>query len=329
MKYHVVILSLALGISACTTTDEVVFVTKSSLTIAEVDSTPAEVSVGYNRVEGYMAPTYKNGAIPPVIASIRTDGGLLSPEIKQLYATGDAANILASGVTEYDQNADNGATLAGERENIVLFGTQTNLGFKVGVTGVDRLPTITIGYKRKEASYIPLGTKDGVDHYPSVLATIDSTINANSADSKDPDGLKVGQFFATGTAAKHLATEQSIRNGFISTAANAFVAYETEINKQNATALKILRCASSITDKQWPEVIKNAEASKLLSGMGSTITKKWDTYIKTPTQQDRQQALKYYYSAISVPDGSLATYGAVLEAHKNLICKLAKEANNA
>lgn len=145
-----------LGLSACTTTDEVVFVTKSSLSIVDIDSTPSEVSLGYQQVEGYFAPAYENGAIPPVVASIQTDGSLFSPQIRQIYATGDAANILAGNTSDYDPTDDAAAVLEEDKRGM-FFGTSTTLGFNVGVTR--ETPSITIGYKRKEASYIPLGTR--------------------------------------------------------------------------------------------------------------------------------------------------------------------------
>jgi hypothetical protein len=316
----------ALSLGACTTTDEVVFVTKSSLSIVDIDSTPAEVSVGYQRVEGYFAPAYENGAIPPVVASIQTDGSLFSPRIRQIYATGDAANILASNTRDYNLINDTTAVLEGDKRGM-FFGTSTTLGFKVGVTRES--PSITIGYKRKEASYIPLGTKDGKDQYPSVLASIDTTINAGSVTSPNPDGLQVGQYFATGTAAKYLASKSYMQAAFKDRAQNAFQAYENQLNQQNSTALGILRCAASLTDQQWPFVFQNAVAGQLLSGTGDVITQKWQAYIDQPTIAARQQALKFYYSAISIVDGAEPTYLAVLQAHQNLVCKLAKETNHA
>lgn len=103
-------------LSACTTTNEVVFVTKSSLSIAEIETTPAEINVGYSRVEGYLAPTYENGALPPVVSSIRSDGTLFSPKIQQLYATGAAANLLASSSSTYDYRNDQTEELIGEKK---------------------------------------------------------------------------------------------------------------------------------------------------------------------------------------------------------------------
>lgn len=142
--------------------------------------------------------------------------------------------------------------------------------------------------------------------------------------SPNPQGLQTGQYFATGTASKSY-----MQAAFQERAQNAFKAYENQLNQQNSSALSILRCAGSLTDQQWPQVLHNAEAGELLSGTGAVIMQKWQTYKDQPTIDSRQQALKLYYSTISMVDGAEPTYGAVLKAHQNLVCKLANESNNA
>lgn len=251
---------------------------------------------------------------------------MFNPQIRQIYATGDAANILASNTRDYESAQDRAAGLEGEKRGM-FFGTSTILGVNVGVTGDP--PSITIGYKRKETSYIPLGSRDGKDLYPSVLARIDTTINAGTVVSNNPDGLQVGQYFATGTATKHPASKSYMQVAFKERAEYAFKAYDDQLSQQNTTALGVLRCAISVTAQQWPQVIQNAEAGQLLSGLGPTIREKWQDYLSQPSITGRQQALKLYYSAISIVDGAEPTYGAVLQAHQNFVCKLAQEANNA
>tara|TARA_Y100000052_G_scaffold5636_1_gene5251 strand:- start:11578 stop:12564 length:987 start_codon:yes stop_codon:yes gene_type:complete len=316
---------LVIGIlSACTTTNEVVFVTKSSLSIAEIETTPAEVSVGYSRVEGYLAPAYENGALPPVVSSIRSDGTLFSPKIQQLYATGAAANLLASSSSTYDYTNDRAEALIGEKKGM-FFGTSTNLGFKVGLTRNN--PSINIGYKRIEASYIPLGSSgEGgakVDVYPSVIASIDTTIPATTAVDSNPDGLQVGQYFATGTAAKIMATKRRVQAAFEEKAESAIAKYRQELTKQNQSALHTLKCAAFLNDDKWPQVLEAAKASKLLIGLESVITQKWQAYESNKTAANRQEAIKLYYAGIADVDGSQSTYSAVLEAHRTLVCSLA------
>ena len=313
-------------LAACTTTDKVVFVTKSSLSIADVETTPTEITVGYDRVEGYFAPVYSNGALPPVVSSIKTDGGLFAPKVQQLYATGEAANLVVDDTSSYSESDDNGAQLTGSKLGM-FFGTSTNLGFKVGVT--QNQPSVNIGYKRIEASYIPLGNVNGVDVYPSVIASIDTTIKVPDPKDLNPEGLQVGQFFATGTAAKHLATKSFVREAFNAKARDAVKEYKDELNKQQKSALHTLKCAASLKDEQWPQVIDSANAANLVGEVGSQIKQRWQQYINDKTIENRQSSTKLYFSAISKLDGASPTYAAVIEAHRNLVCKLAKEANNA
>src|SRR5712692_5987404 len=74
--------------------ENVAFITKTSIGL-DVDGTPPEVSFAYNRVEGYLGPRYENGAVPPVASALSTDGSILNRGIKQFYATGDAARLVA------------------------------------------------------------------------------------------------------------------------------------------------------------------------------------------------------------------------------------------
>jgi hypothetical protein len=84
-----------LAMAGCTTTNDVLFVTKTSLGL-DFDAKPASASIAYDRTEGYIAPRYDNGEIPPVVASIKSDAKIFNPKIKQVYATGDAAVIAVS-----------------------------------------------------------------------------------------------------------------------------------------------------------------------------------------------------------------------------------------
>jgi hypothetical protein len=207
----------------------------------------------------------------------------------------------------------------------MFFGTSTNLGFKVGLTRNN--PSINIGYKRIEASYIPLGSSgDGgtkVDVYPSVIASIDTTIPATRAIDANPDGLQVGQYFATGTAAKIMATKRHVQTAFEEKAESAIAKYRQELTKQNQSALHTLKCAAFLTDDKWPQVLEAAKTSKLLIGLENVITQKWQAYESNKTAANRQEAIKLYYAGIADVDGSQSTYSAVLEAHRTLVCSLA------
>jgi hypothetical protein len=85
-----------LAMAGCASTDHVLFVTKTSIGI-DFDAKPATASIAYDRIEGYVAPRYANGEIPPVVASVKSDGAIFKPAMRQVYATGDAAVIATGG----------------------------------------------------------------------------------------------------------------------------------------------------------------------------------------------------------------------------------------
>lgn len=207
-----------LVLSGCANVDKVLFVTDTSFGI-NIDTKPATASIGYDRNEGYFGPRYQNGAAPPVLASLETGGNVFNPEIRQLYATGQAAakavnSEAVSGPTSL--SPDTGRKL-------MVFGTSTNFGVKVGFGTAAYPDSFSFGYKRKEMSWIPLGVgqaivkgkdRNGADTeivvpvhvYPSVLGTIDTTIATTG--TVDGTGLTSRQFFATGEAAEALAVTE-------------------------------------------------------------------------------------------------------------------------
>lgn len=225
-------------LAGCASSDHVLFVTKTSIGI-DFDSKPATASIGYDRVEGYVAPRYSNGEIPPVVASVKSDGQIFNPTIRQVYATGDAAVIATGGPRKKRDQP-----MKGDRE-LMFFGTTTTTGFKVGfTTGVP--DSFVFGFKRKEYSYIPLAeakeekddrglAKPGRHIYPSVLASIDTAANVATDGTIAETALSNSQFFATGTAARNLASTRRIQDGFIGLATEAVAAQQNK-NVQDALA---------------------------------------------------------------------------------------------
>ncbi len=211
-------LSALLALSACTS-DKVIFVTSSSFGI-NLDTTPSSVSIAYDRTEGYAAPSYKSGTLPPVMASIETDGTAIAPKIRQVYATGAAAVIAAGG---------RGAEPSGMTHRtgrLAFVGTTTTLGLKAAFTAA--VPeSLSLGFKRKEFSYIPLGcqnataaacAEDDQDLYPSVIASYDTTISVPSGPGTV---FKTRQYVATGLAAEALAKVPEIAASFVNLGSTA------------------------------------------------------------------------------------------------------------
>ena len=121
------VLLIALVLTACASgPNTVVFVTKTSLGV-DVEQTPPTASIAYDRVEGYFGPRYDTGAVPPVVASFTTNGQLLNRDVQQVYATGDAARLLANPAAQVLADP----ALTGSVKPM-FFGTSTTLGVKIG-----------------------------------------------------------------------------------------------------------------------------------------------------------------------------------------------------
>ena len=211
MSRSVILPALAVLLLAggCAQSDRVLFVTSSSLGI-NVDSKPPTASLAYDRTEGFIGPRYDNGGMPEVVAMIDSDGGLFRPEVRQLYAAGAAATTAVGG------NATGPATLTGGRR-LAFFGTSTTTGFKIGFGEASPIPdSFLFGFRRKEASLIPLATPgqgtEAKDVYASVLGSYDSGMTATG--NVDQPKFRMKQFFATGQAAEALARRAEVRGVF-------------------------------------------------------------------------------------------------------------------
>lgn len=253
--------------AACTKPDTVVFVTNTSIGI-DVGGTPPVAALGYDRIEGYFAPRYDNGAVPPVVASLESGGSVFDPRIRQVYATGSAARLAVDpAATAPGAPALQQMPLMGGKK-VMFFGTTTSLGFKVGFSAAGGYPdSVTFGYKRMEASIIPVGSRtcptpsadplcpagQEVDTYASVLASIDTT--SSMTDLKDV-GLDSRQFFATGIAAEHLAANPLIREAFrtmsqttaLSKASADAATLTTKVNTQNSSVKTAISAADGSLD---------------------------------------------------------------------------------
>lgn len=315
--------------SGCVSTNEVLFVTKTSVGV-DFDTKPANVAIAYDRIEGYVGPRYANGAVPPVIASIRSDNKVFNPQIKQVYATGAAAVNLATDAEFEAKIAP--ADLSGEKK-LMFFGTTTTTGLKVGFTS--NIPdSLQFGYKRKEFSWIPLGTERAVaadaepgkvvDVYPTVLAAIDTGAGIGSPQDTS---LISHQFFATGQAAVALSKEPAIRNLMKNLAKDAIGEYRASVAEQQTVALEALRCSMRIPDLALPDIWRDAERHGLFYDPG-----KYDKLVELHGQasaggdQDLMRVLrKKYADDIGIVDGDTPTRAALVEAHSNYVCDLAAQ----
>ncbi len=288
--------------------DNVIFVTKTSLSIVDVDGTPPGVSFAYDRGEGYLGPRFENGSVPPVIAKISSNGKLVDRDIKQYYATGTAANRLAG-----DNKSDpSGTELKGTREPM-FFGTATTLGIKIGFTA-STPPDFILGYRRKELSVIPIGTtmENGKEehHYPSVIGVFSNDVQAGGRDSST---LGLTQFFATGTAAIALTDVPGMKSSFQGFGTDAVDAFKDASRSQQRLLLSLMYCVTKVEDAKFGAVLKNVDELGLISNVAA---------IKTVAATNMRAARADYVKAISVVNVDPPERTGRLEGHAVYVCGL-------
>ena len=324
-------------LTGCAPSDTALFVTKTSISILDADTTPQNISIAYNRDEGYFGPRYDSGAVPPVLASIRSDGDIISPQVQQLYATGNAAEIVA-GVDPASVTVDT-SKMTGDKK-LMFFGTTTTTGFKLDV-GADLTPRgLLFGFRRKEVSVIPLATKakpksgtGTVDAYPSVIAAIDT----RGASKREGNALTLDldnrQYFATGVAAEKMAV--SLRGEFLERAKEDVGGIGLA---QKLAASEILSCYTGVPVTNRPEVWKDADTKGLFfdkPGESKTLVKMLSAYKLAVNQDgnvvdvDRLARIdRRYANRILTPNIALPGRLDAIKSHREKTCALSK-ANQA
>jgi len=218
--------------------DTVVFVTKTSMGIDVEQHTPG-ASIAYDRVEGYIAPRYTDDKIPDVYASFNSNGAVYNRDVRHVYATGKAAKAIAKNQSLLARLDTTNTTysLASfpdidppkepksasvEPKRSMFFGTSTTIGLKLASADLSG-DTFVFGVKRKEMSIIPTNGDPG--NFPSVIALFTSDVSAKPDEEakklKEKNILDIRQFFATGTAADHVANNPSINYQFYLTTKRA------------------------------------------------------------------------------------------------------------
>jgi hypothetical protein len=281
--------------------DTAFFSTGTSIGIAASANTQ-QAQIGYARAELFQGPNYPDaGDVPQVVGFLGSDLAVFSPHIRQLYATGEAARLVtapgtlppcpADGKTAPDGQpnlcVEQAGTLNGERR-ILIFGTGTSVGLKLGFTG-DAPSSINFGYDREELSVIPLhrqapaDDRQKPDKYSSVLASIDLNLKTPSLLGTD---LKLAQFFATGAAARNLAKSGAIRGYFSHVAETAVTTatFSTDASSKTlATGLqgsKHATCEAAV--RKWMQD-NNITDSVTLFTYGNTYDKQRAQAIQDPT----------------------------------------------
>lgn len=192
-------------LAACST-DRVTFLTRTTLSVAKVDSDPPQISVGFNRTEGMTGPVSPEGEVPEVFALMDANANLFHPVVDQFYATGDAALVLTKASVAPAPNtppANAKAKQGREKKPPAMFYCMNSaVGLRIGYDPTTKIPNMLFGYEREEVSHIPLrsGSQKSM---PSVLGVFKLNSNITAANPKGD--MKIGAMFATGKAAQQSA----------------------------------------------------------------------------------------------------------------------------
>lgn len=288
-----------------------IFVTKTSMSIVDADTTPATMSIGYSRDEGYFGPRYPDGKIFPVASAIETRGEGFDRQIRQVYATGDAARIVTDGRVGGTPTGVITPTNPADAQKVVFFATGTSVGVKLGFTEGTPVPSsFNFGYKRKEFSVIPVDP----GREPSVIGTFTNATSAPTTASPTT-GFGVQQYFATGAAAEQLAALPSIKANFKDKAERSLGDVEKFRNReavQGRAALDIVSCLTKVPDARIPEVWINARHLGIFRDLGAEQR----VAGQTPAVQR-----SVYLSLLNIaldPDND--NYTNMLAVHKNVVC---------
>ncbi len=336
----------ALSIAGCASPDKhATFVTKTSLSVLDVDTAPAGVSIAYDRVEGFIGPRFADGTAVPVAGFFDTDGGLTSRRVRQVYVTGQAAKLatqqtsgagastgagtgagLAGSGATGGKVAGNEASAATSSNPVMFFGTGTTIGMRIGFAVNSPVPdSFVFGFRRKEASVIPVDKDGGVERFPSVLSTLDNSNEAPAVGGAVPAGgaasapkLGITQYFATGQAAENLAMLPSVQQRFKQKAEDAVGAFREQEAQQGKRALDTLFCLSQLPDNKLDRVWANAEALGLFAAAGiSSTPASLQAAAGKPTLQ-RQ----IYTGDLGVLNAANREYTQLLGLHQAFVCRL-------
>lgn len=285
-----------LAITGCAS-ENVVFITKTSFGI-DVSSEPSSVNLGYDRFEGYIGPRFESGAVPAVAASFETNGKLFDRVVKQVYATGEAARVVTSA------GLPNSSPQLSGSHKVMMFSTGTTTGLKIGFGASGATDVFTLGYKRREASVIPITN----GQFPSVLASLQTDVDASS---RAETGFGVHQYFATGEAAVSVAGFRDVKKQFN----RRLVALD-----ESRSALNTVSCLAALKDSDLPRVWSHAEQVKLLGSANSTAVLQ-----SKPVAEARD----LYITSISIPGSDAVAWLSGLQMHRDFVCALAGRSPSA
>lgn len=221
------------------------FATKTSvgIDISASNGSP-RANIGYDRTEAAIVPAKPDGSAHSVLGGLDADLSFNQVRIKQIFATGKAADLAAGDIIILAKNKQPpaGKALAAPAApstgpgaatprlpQPIVFATDASfslINIQIDNNGLPGSGSTL--YRRSEATLIPI--KQGQDEVASVYADI--SIDTSSKDENTPDsgyswierevgehptrfsgfGVRIVQSFATGTAAESLVQHPDITN---------------------------------------------------------------------------------------------------------------------
>lgn len=284
------------------------FVTKTSLAVLDLDTTPVEASIAFGRTEGYVGPRFDDGSVYPVTGFINARGSALKRETQQVFAGGSAAVLVLKGMPKELTN-----TCTDGRDRPPLFlATSTSVGLRVGFVENSPLPnSFSFGYRRKEAALVPVDK----NCQPSVLATHDSDAGARQATDQPKAQLAITQYFATGAAADVLARSKTVQDMFQQGAEAAKIsvaAFSDRERLQLRSTIDAVGCAAALDDAQFEDVaLVNARELGLFPENG------YDKVMAAAKGGPRRQR---YAELLQLRAGADEVRSTAMEIHRRRVC---------
>lgn len=288
------------------------FVTKTSLAVLDLDTTPVEASIAFGRTEGYVGPRFDDGTVYPVTGFINASGSALNRETQQVFAGGSAAVLVLRGTPKILANK-----CGDGRDRPPLFlATSTSVGLRVGFIENGPLPnSFNFGYRRKEATLVPVDK----DCQPSVLATHDSDGGARRAAGEPKATLAITQYFATGAAADQLAgtpVMQAMFDQGAQAAKDAVVAFNDRERVQLRATIDALGCVATLDDAQFEGVaLVNARELGLFPENG------YDKVMQAAKGGPRRLR---YAELLQLRAGANEARSTAMDIHRQRVCSLPK-----
>lgn len=313
MNVKAIHLLAPLLLSGCANLHYASFVTKTSLAVIDMDSSPVEASVAFSRTEGYLGPRLPDGTVYPVTGFVNAQGAALSRETQQVFAGGKAAVLVLGKDLKSSEDKPSCS-----KTPPLLLATGTSVGLRVSFTENNMVPTsFNLGYRRKEQALVPVDK----DCQPSVLATHDSDAQTRGAAAEPKIGFGIAQYFATGEAAEALAIDPAIQELFqrnAKRAADAVEAFADRERLQLRATIDALACASALSDALFIDVaLVNARELGLFPEKG------YDMVMQTPAGAPRRAR---YAELLALRAGADDARTSLMEIHKARVCTLAQPA---